>query len=318
MENTSNSDSNLSDEMVGKIRKILKRDGGLILKKIYEMPGINHKTLGEELNKNKNNLSNMLKHIKDSKISLIVIENQGTQKHYFLTALAQEYVEQEILSGAQNAAQSHKTNYDAPPADKDIVQKTLDSLELFKREAQENNYDWKLTLNDLMSEKKETISAGVKAAYVELTKLLYQCKIEDGDALSRIFESLENSFLAGLFKSYLDKKFYYYDGLKQLSSLHSSNSTAAYKVINNIFSVLYPFVFFPDSNSEKEPNELVPQEYDDILVYIAKLSAEFYNKRYTSDSAVKQWHASYFLDETLAFHIAEKCLTLKNTLPLLS
>lgn len=312
-ENTLNNNNELSDEKINEIRKMLTCNDNSILERIYKASGINHNTLAEQLEKSKSNLSNMMKRIEKAQIPLISIKKEGREKHYSLTPLAQQYVEQEILPDSQPATNT-------PQAAKDIVQMALDALELLKKEAQESGNDWKEALHDLILEQPKVISDDLQSAYTKFIELLYHCKKENIDALSQIFESLEegseDSLLVQLLKKHLAEKFYYYDRIKFLQELNYTNKR---KVVNGIFSVLYPFAFPPNSSSEQKSNELVPlEEYDKILVCIAKLSTEFHNQQYDDENAAKQWNTSYFLDEFLASHIAEKCLELKRALSLLS
>lgn len=304
-----NNDSKLTQEDILEIRSKLTRDGVLILKKIYETPYIQHKTLYEVLNKTTNNLSNMIKKINDIKIdhikisdaepTFITYKKQETKKFYFLTNIGKQYVEWDLLQTEQSAKSHEDTGF---RKNESAVKQTLDTLELFKKESDER---WHFILYDLLRGKTENIQNNILAIYEKLMTDFCQCHIQKNNALQEILETLDDKQLTDQIQSYLSKRLYYYYHLEPLFSL---NDTESYKIIDAIFSEMYPMIFSSEQNIDQPfMSSLSLEKYDNALVGIVKLSAEFIKEHYTKDDAVKKWHSFYFLNAALAFYVAEKC-----------
>ena len=84
-------------------------------------------------------------------------------------------------------------------------------------------------------------------------------------------------------------------------------------MIDDVFFELHPLVFVKPErfNSAEHVNSsrqsLSTEQYNNLLLSIAKLYFEFTNNQYSKSKAVSNWVTEYFLNETIAFYIAEKC-----------
>lgn len=284
-----------------KIRTILTDGRFAILKVIYDNPNIQHKTLCEKINKSANNLSNILKKINSADPNLILTVKNGTEKYYSLTPIARQYVEQEFTTyenSSQNSASIHVKYVET------FVTNTLEALSRFKEKC---GINWRTTLYGLLNEKNVTSDIEIKEIYRDLLNILYQCRMQNNDALQKIFDMLEDEDLINQIKNHLNAKFFYFDYLKPLLTFEKPNSTAPFKMIDNIFSELHPLVFPPNQYEEIQKPILASEEYNNLLIGIIKLTSEFINKDYSKSDAVSTWQSAYFLTEELAFYIAEKC-----------
>lgn len=279
-----------------KIRAHLTDERIVILKAIYDNPRIQHKALCEQLNKSANNLSNMLKRINPEDIKLILPSKNGTEKYYSLTPIAKQYVEQEILtyeSSLQNNASIHAYT-------ETFVTNAREALERFKEKCDVN---WQAKLYDLLNEG----NAANNIEFEKMSNILYECRMQNTDALQQIFDMLEDEKLINQIKNHLNTKFFYFDCLKPLLTFEKPNSTASFKMIDKLFSELHPLLFSPNQYEEIQKPILTPEEYNNLLICIIKLISEFINKNYSKSDAVSAWHSAYFLTEELSFYIAEKC-----------
>lgn len=299
--NISNDNIKLTSEDAIKIRNSLTQDQFLILKTIYDEPGIQHKLLAEKLKKSPNNLSNMLKKIKDTEIQLISISVKGTKKHYYLTTIAKQFLEQELFTTKISLEFGESGCFKSAGT---IVEETLKKLEVFKKKA---GSEWLFTLYNLLSEKNEGVSDEIQAIYKELSDIFCRCKIQSNDALQKVFDSLENEQLVDLIKNHLGKKLSYFYLLEPLINLEKKGGTILFEIIDSVFSELHPLAFPTQTN--KIPQELLlsSEEYNNILLGVVKLSSEFIKEHHTKRKAVSYWKSAYFLSENLTFYIAEKC-----------
>lgn len=308
METTDQKDTNekLTEDDINMIRSKLTEDRFSILKAIYDTPRIQHKTLCERLDKSPSNISNMIRRIATIGYDLVLTSKNGTEKYYSLTPIAIQYVEHELLtSGHGHSSQNRES--DQSSSAETLAAKALEMLDLFKEKC---GISWRSTLYDLLTEKDITSNPEIQNIYNKLSTILYKCRMQNTDALQKIFdmlEDMEDEELIGQIRNHLDTKFLFFDLLNPLLILERPNSTASFKIIDEVFSELHPLVFTPLQHEKLSETVLTSGEYNNLMIGIIKLTSEFVKKRYSKSNAVSIWKSTYFLTEELAFYIAEKC-----------
>lgn len=294
----------LTSSDISSIKKNITKECLLVLKVIYDTPGIQQKTLSEKLNKKPNTLSNLIRKIKASKITLLQTDKRGTQHYYSLTDIAKRIVEQDLLKDTQppeSSEAAHSKNTEA------ITAKVVKNINLFKIEC---GSSMPSILDDLMNGKENPdITSEIKKIYNDLLEPLYNLRRQNDAVLQQVFDTLEDESLADQFRKYLNKKFIYFDFLKPLLASATLDNITRFKIIDNIFSEIHPSIFVPYQTEEWLEPQLTSGEHNNLLLGILKLSNEFLDNHYSKSTAVMKWKA-YFISEELAFYIAEKCSVL--------
>lgn len=304
--NQKSTDTPLTSADIAHIKNGLTDDRFAILKAIYDTPDIQHKALCEKLNKKPNNLSNMLGKIDDIKVELIVTTKIGAEKYYTLTPAAKQYVEQELIMAKQVSEDTVSDHRYVDP----VITEASETLDLFKIKC---GPMWNATLYALLSGNNVLLNEEQQQIYHNLLNSFYACQKKSAEAIQQIYDSLEDEKLISAVKGHLHTKFFHFNNVKPIVTPSVSNITHSFEMIDDVFFELHPLVFVKPErfhsaehvNSSRQT--LSTEQYHNLLLSIAKLYFEFTNNQYTKRKAVSNWVTEYFLDETIAFYIAEKC-----------
>lgn len=294
----------ITSEETIKIKNGLTKDRFSILKAIYDMPGIQHKELSKKLGKSPNNLSNMISKISMLEFELIRTDANGTEKYYFLTDLATQYVEQEQVTIGQFSKDDVFTHSKSAEA---VIGKLINTINLFKNKCGSN---WHSELTSFFNGNGSVADdTEIGKIYNDMLMQLHGCRKQDTDILQRLFDVLEDEQLSDQITKYLNEKFFYYDLLKPLLVPVRADNITRFTIIDFVFSELHPIIF-PSCQDKLLPETLLTiHEHNNLLIGIMKLSNEFCKNHYSKSIAVEKWN-TYFLTGEVAFYIAEKCAVL--------
>lgn len=301
--NHTNADNQFTSDAIAKIKARLTKDWFLILKTIFDTPGIQHKVLCEKIDKTPSNLSNMIEKINKIDVPLILTAQNGTKKRYSLTDIAAQYVEQELLREKQSAKNSEFIHSKSTET---IITKAKKTINLLKENC---NHNLHTIVSSLLNEEKNvTVNDEIEKLYHDLLSILCDFRKQDID-IKQILDILEDESLADQLTIYLDHKFVYFDFFKPLLLSGRMDSMTRLQIIDNVFSELHPSVFSSYLDVKLTKALLTPTEWNNLLLGIVKLSKEFIDRNYSKSTAVANWE-TYLLTRELAFYIAEKCSTL--------